>query len=573
MLMGAMFSWRSRTAAGAPCGVPTMDLARAALQRTFGYPDFRKGQVDVVASVVSGRETLGVLPTGGGKSLCYQVPALVLPRMTVVISPLISLMKDQVDRLERLGVAATFLNSSLASEETADRLRRVQSGGIKLLYVAPERFEAADLGAAIRACGISLLAVDEAHCISEWGHEFRPSFRRIADVAGRLDVPQTMALTATATPVVRADICRQLRLRSPAVIVAGFDRINLQYSVVPCRDEAAKDAAIVRILKTHDHPAIVYAPTRAAVERVTRTINRGGIRALPYHGGLDDGHRQETQDAFMSGMVDWMVATNAFGMGIDKPNVRLVVHYAMPATLEAYYQEAGRAGRDGQPGRCILLHAPDDRVTHEWFISGTFPDRRLVERTYLRLQAQGMGPLQEPMDRASRSALRFLVRVGAVESREPARDRVHVRLLATPARIARELTPTAAPEELAMLRALWRLAGRQLSVGLAVGLRDLRGARCANPRLILERLRNAQFLHVADIGGGLFLRDASAPLASCGIDWAHASRRVASERARLDCMERYTTTRTCRRGFVLRYFGERHTPTNCGGCDNCQDAV
>ena len=547
-----------------------MDDARAALQRTFGYPDFRKGQVDVVASVIAGRETLGVLPTGGGKSLCYQVPALVFPGMTVVISPLISLMKDQVDRLQRLGVAATFLNSTLAADESAERLRRVRSGEIRLLYVAPERFEAADLGSILQGCSVSLLAVDEAHCISEWGHEFRPSFRRIADVAQRLRIPQTMALTATATPVVRQDICRQLRLRQPVVIVSGFDRTNLSYAVEHCRDDAAKNAAIAKILRTHDRPAIVYAPTRAAVERVTRTITRVGLRALPYHGGLDDAQRQETQDAFMTGAVDWMVATNAFGMGIDKPNVRLVVHYAMPATLEAYYQEAGRAGRDGQPGECILLKAPDDRRTHEWFITGTFPDRPLVERTYLRFQAQGAGLLRQPEDRASRSALRFLIAAGAVESRAPERGEVQVRLLATPARIIRELGGGKAPEELAMLQALWRIAGEALHAGCVLKLEELPIRRPAEARALLDRLRSGQFLYVADVGGGLYLRDPAAPLSAFGIDWAHATRRAASERARLESMERYTLTSACRRGFVLRYFGERGIPTHCNGCDNCR---
>ena len=548
--------------------MPGLDDARAALKRTFGYDDFRKGQVDVVASVLSGRDTLGVLPTGGGKSLCYQVPALVFPGLTVVISPLISLMKDQVDRLQRLGVSATYLNSTIDPDDATARLRQAEQGTLKLIYVAPERFEAPDLGAVLARCNVSLLAVDEAHCISEWGHEFRPSFRRIAAVAQRLRIPQTMALTATATPLVREDISRQLELRAPSVIVAGFDRTNLQYAVEQCRDDAAKDVAIVRVLRTNASPAIVYAPTRAAVERVARVITRGGLRALPYHGGLEAEHRQETQDAFMSGAVDWMVATNAFGMGIDKPNVRLVAHYAMPATLEAYYQEAGRAGRDGAPGRCVLLHAPDDRLTHEWFIGGTFPPRGTIEHVYARF-ASDSKPLDEPRDRMERAAARFLMDAGAIERQPRERGTVWVRLLAAPARISRELTDAAHRDELELLRALWRIGPEALQRGHTVRVRDI-AADTRSARAILERLRASQFLDVQELGGGLVASRPGAPLAAFRINWRRLALREATERAKLASMEGYTTTTSCRRAFVLRYFGEQGTPTRCAGCDNCQ---
>jgi ATP-dependent DNA helicase RecQ len=500
------------------------------------------------------------------------VPALVFPGLTVVISPLISLMKDQVDRLQRLGVSATFLNSTIDPDDAASRLRQAEQGTLKLIYVAPERFEAADLGAVLARCNVSLLAVDEAHCISEWGHEFRPSFRRIASVAQRLRIPQTMALTATATPLVRDDISRQLQLRAPSVIVAGFDRTNLQYAVEHCPDDAAKDRAIVRVLRTNESPAIVYAPTRAAVERVARVIMRGGLRALPYHGGLAPDHRQETQDAFMSGAVDWMVATNAFGMGIDKPNVRLVAHYAMPATLEAYYQEAGRAGRDGAPGRCVLLHAPDDRLTHEWFISGTFPPRATIERMYERFCAAGDRPLDLPTDRVEQAAVRFLIDAGVIERHAVDRGTLWLRLLATPARISRELTHAARQDELDILRALWRKGPEELRRGHDVRLRDL-NADVRSTRSILERLRASQFLDVQELGGGFVARRPGAPLAAFRIDWRRLAEREATERAKLASMEGYTTTMSCRRAFVLRYFGEQGTLARCAGCDNCQHTV
>jgi ATP-dependent DNA helicase RecQ len=547
---------------------PTIEQARDVLQRHFGHPDFRRGQIDVVASVLSGDDTLGVLPTGGGKSLCYQVPALTLPGLTVVISPLISLMKDQVDRLQQRGIPAAFLNSTLEPEEITSRLRRAAAGELKLLYVAPERLEGVELQRCLRASNISLLAVDEAHCISEWGHEFRPSFRRIAAVRAALDIGQVVALTATATPVVRADIARQLMMRDPRVIVGGFDRPNLSYAVRSCHDDDEKDRALLSELQSHERPAVVYAATRNTVQRLARQITRAGIRAVAYHGGLDDDLRLEAQDAFMAGSVDAIVATNAFGMGIDKPNVRLVAHYAMPGTLEAYYQEAGRAGRDGLPGRCVLLHAQEDRGTHEFFIRTMFPDRDLVERTYDRLR-DGHVPgrmVPAPAGKDAEASIRFLVQRRVLLKQPVTRGRVHVRLLATPTRVKRELSGPGWLLEVGVLRGLWRQGaqkGATISVDrLSPGVpsRAIRGA--------LERLRERQFVDFSDVGGGLYLARPDASLADL-VNWDELARRRASETAKLDMMERYARTGVCRRGFVLHYFGEPRPPTRCGGCDNC----
>src|SRR3954464_12119706 len=371
----------------------TIADARAALKDHFGYPGFRPGQEAAVESVLAGRDTLVVLPTGGGKSLCYQVPALMLPKLTVVISPLISLMKDQVDALTARGLPATFVNSTLTSSQISDRLARAVRGDVKLLYVAPERFDAGSTAERLRDAGVSLLAVDEAHCVSEWGHDFRPSYLRIAQVREKLGWPPTIALTATATPHVRTDIVAQLKLDSPTTIITGFDRVNLSYQVLPTPTDRDKDDALVHLLRGDGGLAVVYASTRKAVERIAMLLDRARIPAAAYHAGLDDERRHEVQDAFMSEKVRAIVATNAFGMGIDKPNVRLVLHYAMPGTLEAYYQEAGRAGRDGKPAQCFLLHAFPDRFTHEFFIKGAYPDRSLVEEVYdaLRLSANAQG--------------------------------------------------------------------------------------------------------------------------------------------------------------------------------------
>jgi ATP-dependent DNA helicase RecQ len=547
-----------------------LSAAREVLKRYFGYDDFRPGQVDVVASVVEGCDTLGVLPTGGGKSLCYQVPALARPGLTVVISPLISLMKDQVDRLERLRVPATFLNSTLGAAENSARLARARAGELKLLYVAPERFAAADLQRCLARSGVALLAVDEAHCISEWGHEFRPSFRRIAAVARDIGVAQTMAVTATATPAVRRDIVAQLRLRAARVIVAGFDRVNLRYAVHECRNDDAKRERLILTLRSHARPAIVYASTRSAVERIAKIVLRSGLRARPYHGGLDADHRRAVQDAFMGGSVDCLVATNAFGMGIDKPDVRLVVHYTMPGTLEAYYQEAGRAGRDGKPGDCVLLHAFKDRFTHEWFIDGMFPDRAAVERVFRTLRSrQEGGSLAPPPGRDVERAIGLLEQYGLLVRHPPNAACARVRLLATPARITRELGSTRSGE-LDLLRELWRRSGARLQDGVVVDLDALGpgiGRRAA--RVTLERLRDRQFVHVTDVGGGLHLARTDATGDMDRIPWSLLQRRAAAERAKLDTMQAYTYTRTCRRAFVLRYFGEGGARTRCDGCDNC----
>ncbi|MFL5617645.1 MAG: RecQ family ATP-dependent DNA helicase [Gemmatimonadaceae bacterium] len=564
---------------------PTLDEARAVLRARFGFPEFRPGQERAVTSVLAGRDTLVVLPTGGGKSICYQIPAMVLPGLTVVVSPLISLMKDQVDALTARGIPATFVNSTLTSGEVSERMMRVMRREVKLLYLAPERFDVGTAAERLRGVGVSLLAIDEAHCISEWGHDFRPSYLRIAQVRERLGSPQTVALTATATPHVRTDIARQLRLENPETIITGFDRQNLRYHVVPTRTDAEKDAALAGILREHQEGvAIVYASTRRNVEKITRTLEDAGIAAAAYHAGLDDAHRHEVQDAFMSERVRAIVATNAFGMGIDKPNVRVVVHHAMPGTLEAYYQEAGRAGRDGKPAEVFLLHAFPDRFTHEFFIKGAFPDRGLVEKVYdrARKMADRSGAVSlEPgaiaaampgkvSDREVESALRLLIQAGALRSDPESGGRVFVRLLATADRIKREVGADRALE-LGLLRALWRVGGDALYDGVPVDLDGLPpgfgGAIGTMP--LLAELERGQFLEWHRLGGGDHITDPRRPLSAYPLDWAAFDRRRKNELSKLDAMQQYAYATGCRRGFVLRYFGDPAAGKDCGGCDNC----
>jgi ATP-dependent DNA helicase RecQ len=562
-----------------------LSRARDALREHFGFPDFRRGQDRAVSAVLTGRDTLVVLPTGGGKSVCYQVPALLLPGLTVVVSPLISLMKDQVDALQARGLPATFVNSTLSAAQVSDRLARAHRGEIKLLYLAPERFDAGAAAERLRAANVSLLAVDEAHCISEWGHDFRPSYLRMREVRERLGAPPTVALTATATPEVRRDIVAQLALRDAVTIVTGFDRRNLTYAVVPAGTEQEKDEALVGALRARDGLAVVYASTRKAVERISGVLERARIPAAGYHAGLDDAHRHEVQDAFMSEQVRAIVATNAFGMGIDKPNVRLVVHHAMPGTLEAYYQEAGRAGRDGQPSECVLLHAFPDRFTHEFFIKSAHPEREVVAQVYRILSKHarkgGLVTLQpdeiaallpgKVSLRAVESSLRLLERGKVLATESESTTRVFVRLLATTDRVRRELDEERDAGELGLLRALWRAVGRRMQEGALVDLDGLPpgigGRSVAIP--LMDALQDRQMLLWERTGGGLRLFAPGSPLDAFPVDWDALERRRRADLAKLDAMQQYAYTTSCRRAFVLRYFGDESAGAECAGCDNC----
>ncbi len=565
---------------------PTLDDARNMLTTAFGYPAFRAGQELAVESVLGGRDTLVILPTGGGKSLCYQVPSLLLPGLTVVVSPLISLMKDQVDALEAKGIAAAFVNSTLTNSQVSDRMARVARGELKMLYVAPERFDAGTTAEQLRRAGVSLLAIDEAHCISQWGHDFRPSYLRMRGVREALGDPPTIALTATATPTVRRDIARQLALRDPRVVITGFDRTNLSYSVIPARNDAGKDALLVDVLGNRPGLTVVYAATRKSVERIAAMLQREGISAVAYHAGLDDVRRHEVQEDFMTERVRVIVATNAFGMGIDKANVRAVIHHSMPGTLEAYYQEAGRAGRDGLPSEAILLHAFQDRFTHEYFIKGAYPDRELVTRVYTALQriAERTGTVAESPEelatsvpgkasaRDIESALRILEQSGATARAQESASLFRVRLLATPARIKRELSNDEDAIALGVLRALWRAAGDDLNSGAVVDVGSLPSGLGAPMEIqdTLESLENRQFVSAQRLGGGIALTAPARDLESFRVDWPSLDQRRNAELEKLEAVQRYAYAKSCRRAFVLRYFGDPAAGNGCSGCDNCQ---
>ncbi len=339
------------------------------LKTYFGYDQFRPLQQEIINSVMNKQDTLVLMPTGGGKSLCYQLPALLMPGITVVISPLIALMKDQVDGLVANGVSAGFLNSTLTMEESQNRIDQIRNGHIKVLYVSPERLAQHWFRQFLAQMPVNLFAIDEAHCISSWGHDFRPDYRNLKMLRQQFSDVPIIALTATATEKVKDDIITELSLVEPNVFVSSFDRKNLHYSVVPKQDALPK---LVSVLEKHrGESTIIYCFSRKDTETVSQELKKFAFRSLPYHAGLDPETRKQTQEKFLRDEIHVIVATIAFGMGIDKPNVRLVVHYHMPKSLEGYYQETGRAGRDGLASECVLFYSPSDVRKHTFFLDQT----------------------------------------------------------------------------------------------------------------------------------------------------------------------------------------------------------
>jgi ATP-dependent DNA helicase RecQ len=398
-----------------------MDLT-ALLRERFGFAEFRPAQHQVIDNVMAGRSVLAVMPTGSGKSLCYQLPALALPGLTLVVSPLIALMKDQVDQLNRLGLPATVINSSVPREQQRSRLEQAIAGKVKLLYIAPERFQNDEFRAGLARIKVSLLAVDEAHCISLWGHDFRPDYLRLRHVVRDLKSPTVLALTATATPAVRRDILAQLGIEGAAQVVSGFDRPNLYLEVREVATTTEKIRAIVELARWAPL-GIVYAGTRKNVDEIHGSLKRAGIETAAYHAGLAGPDRKAVQDRFMKSSECVIVATNAFGMGIDRSQVRFVVHADIPDSVEAYYQEIGRAGRDGEPARCLLLFNYADKWIPEFFIDSSHPPAEILKYVFGKIcrsnQREIVGEdwrkLSSTRDHRFHASVALLQRYGYVE--------------------------------------------------------------------------------------------------------------------------------------------------------------
>jgi ATP-dependent DNA helicase RecQ len=359
--------------------------ALATLRDRFGHADFRRGQWEPIQSVLNGRDTLVVMPTGSGKSIVYQLPALILPGLTIVVSPLIALMKDQQDKLHAHGVDALSMHSHLSAREARETARQVVEGGGEILYLTPERFKDRNFFDHLLSRAVSLFVVDEAHCVSQWGHDFRPDYLTLGSVVARLGKPPVLALTATATAEVRGDIARQLGMTNPDVTVTGFARPNLRFEVRRTVNEATKDAEVERVISENSGSGIIYTATVKEAERLYEMLKHRFSIGL-YHGKMNPADRKAAQDAFMSGSVKSMIATNAFGLGIDKRDLRFVLHYHFPGSVEACYQEAGRAGRDGLPATCMILYRVEDSRVQSYFLGGKYPDVEEAARVALLLE-------------------------------------------------------------------------------------------------------------------------------------------------------------------------------------------
>ena len=483
------------------------------LHRHFGFHEFLEGQEPVIEAIVNGQDALVIMPTGGGKSLCYQLPAMLLDGITVVVSPLIALMKDQVDGMVEKKIPATFINSSLSQSEMDDRIARMKRGEYRLVYVAPERFKSERFVAALAPLSIALFAIDEAHCISQWGHDFRPDYLRLKWALKDLGQPQVAALTATATPEVRDDIIEQLALgkfgrQPPRVFVSGFARHNLTLAVTHAANKAEKLERVfdaIRTLKT----GIVYCATRKNVEKVHAHLVEKRVPAIYYHGGMTEEQRTKAQDKFMSGQCPVAVATNAFGMGVDRADLRFVLHYDIPGSVEAYYQEAGRGGRDGEPARCELLFNYADVRTQQFFIEGANPTREIIaglHQALLRLCKRG--PIEMPMSEITE----------------------HVK---------------AAKNDMAVGSALYLLERASFIT------RDYRqGSRTYTTRLV----------------------EPAKSLEDLAIDFERLDAKRTRDEAKLRRMIDYADHRGCRHAFILDYFGDDEAADHCSVCDNCGGA-
>ncbi|MBL0175580.1 MAG: RecQ family ATP-dependent DNA helicase [Ignavibacteria bacterium] len=573
---------------------PTIEAAREALKKHFGYPDFRPGQDEIVRSVLEGRNTVAVMPTGGGKSICYQIPAILLDGLTVVVSPLISLMQDQVEALQRARIRATFINSMLDYRDAMERIEKARRGWFTLMYVAPERFESPGFLERMRGVKVALFAVDEAHCISEWGHDFRPSYLKMRDALEFLGTPQVVALTATATPDVREDIRRQLGLKDSNLIVRGFNRENLTFRVL---HGVNKRDAVFEACSAGDC-GVIYAGTRNTVEELATMLKRHSMSAEAYHAGLEDTHRKEVQERFMRGETRVIVATSAFGMGIDKPDVRFVIHHDMPGTIEQYYQEAGRAGRDGKPSTCTLLYHPGDRSLPEFFIRQTYPDQTLVQTVYGHLHniagtqvGQGFrgllnmspqtlaGQIGKVSEAAVRSAIDLLERSGYARRIDASYAQSTLHILLDPERLRTWLLETASdtisPVAVAMLRTV---GGEAFHHPVDVVIADVAEKSFMSEENILAGLRAMHDdgiieFHSGQKASGIALLGQRVQVRDLVIDYRQLEKRMKHQFEKLQAMERFILGKACRRNMILEYFEETDIRGTCGKCDTCTSTV